>query len=345
MFANACWTNNSNAKRDPYSEYNRVKEPFNMYLDVYVVSATMKSLGMEKLEDVPDAVPEHIRASSKERQRSWLHDFVVPMVEKYISFSLQDTVPMEYSSGTETTYPCRHPDCGRVFKYARCRKTHEKKKHNLVTEITTESSPVVTSTEDHVFNYGCVYITLGLMLRNADDAIKEGDGDRIMALWKFFMLFWKANNSHKYALAALHLQASVKSLLTQRQTHQLIHNRTLNYKGELGKRVPLDFFLELLNLVLKDSFKHLGVNLSESTAQTEGKAISAMFELINGHNIDLGMIKPSGYHKKLVSMADFMTVLNEVHNTADMFSHIPGREFEAFPSILCHGICMGTLIQ
>ena len=158
MFANACWTNNSNAKRDAYAEYNRVKEPFNMFLDAYVVSATMKSLGMEKLEDKLDAVPGHFQTSSREVQRTWLHDFIALLVQKYTTLTVQETVPRKCPSGSETIYPCRHTGCERVFKYAQCHETHVKKKHNLVTDETAELRPAITATEDYIFNYGCVYI-------------------------------------------------------------------------------------------------------------------------------------------------------------------------------------------
>ena len=41
-------------------------------------------------------------------------------------------------------------------------------------------------TKDCIHNYSCDVITLGLLLDELNDAIKDGDGDRILRCWKFF---------------------------------------------------------------------------------------------------------------------------------------------------------------
>ena len=41
-------------------------------------------------------------------------------------------------------------------------------------------------TKDCIHNYLCDVITLGLLLDEFNDAIKESDGDRILRCWKFF---------------------------------------------------------------------------------------------------------------------------------------------------------------
>ena len=76
--------------------------------------------------------------------------------------------------------------------------------------------------EDYIFNYGCLHIVLGLMLRNAEDSVKEGDGERLLRTWKLLTYLFRLKGHNKYALAGLRLIASVEGLFTPCQAHQLV---------------------------------------------------------------------------------------------------------------------------
>lgn len=91
--------------------------------------------------------------------------------------------------------------------------------------------------EDKVFIYGCVHISLGLLLRNADDAVKQGDGERLVRLWRFLTLLFRQHGNNKYALAGLRLTASIKGLLTPKQAHHLTWNRFAATKAGPGNRI------------------------------------------------------------------------------------------------------------
>lgn len=62
---------------------------------------------------------------------------------------------------------------------------------------------------DDRYNYATLHLSMGILSRNFDDAVKEGDGERIFHCWKFAMLIYRAYGHTKYALAALQLQASI----------------------------------------------------------------------------------------------------------------------------------------
>ena len=108
----------------------------------------------------------------------------------------------------------------------------------------------------HRFDYACTRLSFGLFVANFDDAVKEGDGERILRSWKFALLIFKAYNHSKYALASLLLQAGVSAMLTPRQAHRLTWNRTVNTKGGKGKNISLDLRLEHLNNIVKGWVKH-----------------------------------------------------------------------------------------
>ena len=42
------------------------------------------------------------------------------------------------------------------------------------------TSPGIEPTEDPVYNYHCARLAFGLFLAEIDDAIEEGDGDRLV---------------------------------------------------------------------------------------------------------------------------------------------------------------------
>lgn len=52
------------------------------------------------------------------------------------------------------------------------------------------------------------------MLRNADNAGKEGDGLRLLRAWKLFTYLFHLKGHNKYAIAGQRLIASVEALLT-----------------------------------------------------------------------------------------------------------------------------------
>ena len=53
--------------------------------------------------------------------------------------------------------------------------------------------------EDLVYSYCKEVITLGLLWMNYYDGIKEGDGIRIMRIWKYLMLIFQQTNHRNYA--------------------------------------------------------------------------------------------------------------------------------------------------
>ena len=90
----------------------------------------------------------------------------------------------------EGRFPCRYPGCERSFKYnGKSRRTHELT-HDPPVQIEDEATLLFSSTPnptpseckqvDDVFNYNCALLTDGFLFFNFLDAIKEGDGLRIM---------------------------------------------------------------------------------------------------------------------------------------------------------------------
>jgi len=88
-------------------------------------------------------------------------------------------------------------------------------------------TPAAEKQQDGVFNYAREVLTYTLLYAKFEDAIKEGDGPRIIRCWKFFLLFFKACNRTKYALEAATLLISLQ-VFPKRIQQQMIWSRVVN---------------------------------------------------------------------------------------------------------------------
>lgn len=319
---------NSNFKLDPEKDYNKVKFAFVTMLHGYITAATLQHFGVDNVNDV--SVPTSISQASRLEQTQWLLEVVQPLVEKFCLLGDCDFKKISTFS-TKAVHQCSV--CNKQFVYEKAKKNHEKKIHNVLSPIKTS---IVNDgeklEEDGIFNYGSLVITLGLLLVNSDDAVKEGDGDRLFRMYKWWLLLLKQQHSSKYALASLRLQAQVLCFLNEPDAYRLIWNRTVNRRGGLGKRVSRDLHMENLVKVQKQALRHLGSNLSQSQADTEGKALNKIVKLVEAQNKDLRMQKPRGYHRVRPSQDDVETIV-QVLSGISMFVKQPGRELKSFPKM------------
>ena len=111
---------------------------------------------------------------------------------------------------------------------------------------------------DSIYNYHNARLQSGLLVLNMMDAVREGDGDRLVRCFKMVLLFNYRFNHTKYAFVILLFFAKIYSLLSEREAHLLIHNRFLNKKGKKGGNVALDLHMEHLNLDVKKLLHAMG---------------------------------------------------------------------------------------
>ena len=348
--SNAIVSGNINATRNVLSDgYDKIKDFFQTETDAFIISATSTYFNIYSTDGSPkrNQIPEHLTQASvsKMEQRGWLHGHIANMIELYVSDSTSDLSDIrEHLIETCTeeihVHPCRQPGCPRTFKYAKCCINHEKSEHNLITDDTsstcTDGPPKLEmktdSKEDHIFNYGCLRLSLGLLLRNAEDAVKEGDGCILTRVWKFLTFLFRFKGHNKYALAGLRLIASLDGLLSPRQAHKLMWNRFAGKKEGNAKRIPRDLRLEQINKVSKEEIRALGIpNLNSNTVQSATHATGAIEKMIENSREDLEQKKTSGFHTNKRSLDTFQVILDQVHNKAKMFTISPGREYKSFP--------------
>ena len=123
------------------------------------------------------------------------------MLNTYITDSVESL--KDHDQEEEEVVRCCDPACNRTFKYRKCRTSHEQNTHSLFVEEETIDKAKTKKPEDGIFNYGCLHISLGLLTCDAQDAVKEGDRDRLIRVWKFLTFLYCLNGENKYAFAGL----------------------------------------------------------------------------------------------------------------------------------------------
>ena len=159
---------------------------------------------------------------------------------------------------------------------------------------------------DHIMEYACEVVSLGLLFLNYRDAIKEGDGERVILCWKYMLLIFKATNRSNYAVEACHLLADHIKVLPPRQAHQLVWSRFVNVHGKPGCNIPCDLYMEHMNRLCQDCIRHLGANKTKKAICRPSKCMSFLSNIIDRFNkehkcyitIHQGHIHP--YHQKRI---------------------------------------------
>ena len=134
----------------------------------------------------------------------------------------------------------------------------------------------IYGTKDDAYDYARVFCHFASLALEFKNGWEEGDGDRVIRCWKFFLLHFRAYSTRsKYAWEALRLQFQLVHLppfLSQ----QLRWERFVNVHGGKGNNIPCDLYNEHMNKAFKEIVSHMGANLTEKTAQTAARSVTTL---------------------------------------------------------------------
>ena len=106
---------------------------------------------------------------------------------------------------------------------------------------------------DGVLLYATEVLDLGLLYIGFHDAIREGDGERVIVYWKVLMIIFHLTGRRNYAKEAFLLLLQLQTV-PERLQQELIWNRFVNTRGLPGKNIPCDLHMEHLN---KNDYKKI----------------------------------------------------------------------------------------
>ena len=152
------------------------------------------------------------------------------------------------------------------------------------------------TSEDLVYSYVREVITLGMIWFNFYDAIKEGDGERVLTIWKYLMVIFQQTNHRNYEAALLLIGYNFTS--SEKVAAQLLTSRFVNTKGDEGCNMPCDLHLEHLNRRLKGTISRMESNVQPSSIKRAAKAIGVVDEIRRSFSDELSVQAASDIHRK-----------------------------------------------
>lgn len=185
---------------------------------------------------------------------------------------------------------------------------------------------------DKVQSYASGLLSMGLIYMEFSDAIREGDGLRILCSWRYLMLIFKVSLRKNYSIEALNLLGQYHFFLTYRQAEQLIWSRCINTHGKPGKNIPSDLFMEHLNRICKMAVAHLGANKTPESLQHAAKCLGVLAKLLAKFDKDMGISEPFGSHYVASTTKDKKIILEQLLDE-DVFAHVDNRKHRCFENI------------
>ena len=156
--------------------------------------------------------------------------------------------------------------------------------------------PSSASVEDGVTSYARELLTLGLIWLQFYDAVKEGDGDRILLAWKIMIPLFKATNHTNYLKEAVNLVLQAKTF-SERKAGQLLWSRCINTQGRIGHNLPCDLHQEHLNRRLKGTLRSLGANITPQAIVHAGQSLAVVDRICSNFEVQTSTAtKDSGVH-------------------------------------------------
>ncbi|KAK7879968.1 hypothetical protein WMY93_033358, partial [Mugilogobius chulae] len=188
-------------------------------------------------------IPDSVLNGSPEMQRSWLHEAVAKIVDIFVTFDdIADIATgVEEAAKSQPTkaneYPCRNPGCAIIYKYQKSRENHERDVHGLASASVAITDRHNTQTVDHKKQHTEARLSFGLLLMDMQDAVKEGDGERLLRLYSVAFLLYKTYGHHQYAYSTFLLTVQVNATLSPSLAH------SINGTGSgMGKVVKVEIF-------------------------------------------------------------------------------------------------------
>jgi len=172
-------------------------------------------------------------------------------------------------------------------------------------------------------------LTLGCTYLEFSDAIREGDGERVLRCWRYMLPMFVSSGRKNYAIESLNLLVQHDFSLSPRQAAELKWGRFINATGLPGRNIPNDLHMEHLNRSVKTAIKNLGPNKVEPGITKVGKVLRVLVPLLDNFDQENDVSNVSGHHSKPSEDKDIKILLE---NLSASFDVVPNREHRTFPN-------------
>jgi hypothetical protein len=317
--------NAKNVSKDPASNYYASSELIDKLTKANCVCAALSHFGMENPESAPKNHIYNGSIGSESEMRDYILSNAQAVVEKFALIDFPDIPVTGYQSNTIICEICGH-----MYKHAKTLNKHRLEIHQVQDSIIEHTATTSKAEkEDHILNYSKNSLTLGLLKMNHDDAIRMGDGERILRLDKVFYLFYKTLGCTKYAYGILETLLQTQVLLSERDAHRLIWNRTVNNAGKRDTNLPNDLDLEHCNKVFKDEAHSFRGIFTEKVVSRVSRSSLLTDAVVKNFDRVSNVVRPSGKHTPGDIQCDIDALVRQMMGM-QLFECIPGRQHSAF---------------
>ncbi len=174
-----------------------------------------------------------------------------------------------------------------------------------------------------LLGFGCFYLEFS-------DAIKEGDGKRVLRCWRYLLPLFKSSGRTNYSVEVLNMLCQYQYKLTPHQAQELIWSRFISTHSAPGRNIPEDLHQEHLNRVCKDAVKGLSANKTEVAIDRVGKALGTLSPVLDQFDHQNKVLKPSGAHRAPIADKDRDLIIEELQKGFIFTCHL-GRSHSSFP--------------
>ena len=341
--------NRRNVANDVSGRFIASIDFFELVTKCHIVAAAMDFFGMNAPQDEPttNTLPQDILLWPDKKSQWRSFSFIIGrMVDRYIivrcytQLKQKNTIIRQPTIHELSTNPhVQRVAAEHMYITTPAETSRSSAKHRqlpptvLISDQPRASLTVQEYAPDSVHNYACAVLNDGMLMLEFRDAIHEGDGNRILRVWKFLLLHFRYAGRKKYALEAFH-QLAADSVVSPRLAAQMKWSRVVNTRGGAGNNLPVDLFMEHLNRSLKDYVKDLGANISKETILQRGKSLKGIYTVCSNFDETSEIHAESLHHTTKSSQKDEEIIIKEQSQTSRVFDYIPGRKHRAFETIL-----------
>ena len=300
-------------KTKPKKDFNSCHDFFELVIQCHIIAAALTYLKMEKIEDVPttDIIPNSTTAwmlPSDDRKKQ-LYTICEAIVAKFVDFKYHNKPPSSVESISGMSEASKHGGSG-----------------SGKTIVSKHKGPP----SDGIQQYALQILSLGCFYLEFCDAIKEGDGDRMLRCWRYLLPIFRGSGRKNYSIEVLILLCQNGYYLSPQLSSQLLWSRTVNIHGLPGRNIPGDLHIEHLNRVAKECIVRLGASKTPKAITRVGRAIGTIAPVLDRFDVTNAIRKQSGVHKPRSQEKDKNIIINcLLHNK--VFMSIPKRAHHSFP--------------
>lgn len=259
------------------SHVNEIEDFLELCIECHLIVAALHFFSMSSLSDTPQSngFPSNVHSLPQKQKKKMLFDRLEQLVDQYVLAHTSLLPDCESEPDSDSGSKLKPKDAESNPHLVRIQaehsyvlaptRTHRSLPPSITNVIPQEqaAASVKRFAADGVFDYASAVLNDGLLLLEFKDAIKEGDGPRILRCWKAFLVYFHYSRHINYQQEAFHILAQTSAAASPQIASQLTWSRVVNTRGGKGRNVPVDLEMEHLNRTVKGYIGCLGANVSE----------------------------------------------------------------------------------